>query len=95
MNYSHQFLTKRAEALRKRYPQGTKVILDYMNETGMQKGLAGIVDFVDDIATVHITWENGRTLGCAYGEDKFHAAPINEADCVADIEQEHDAGFEL
>jgi hypothetical protein len=94
MNYSYQFLRARADSLRKRYPQGTKVILDYMNEAGMPKGLEGIVDFVDDMATVHITWENGRTLGCAYGEDKFHAAPVCETDYPADVEREAEDGLE-
>ena len=32
-------------------------------------GTRGTVNVVDDIATVHCTFDNGRTLGIAYGEE--------------------------
>lgn len=34
-------------------------------------GTEGTVDFVDDMGTVHMKWENGRTLGIIPNEDEF------------------------
>ena len=31
----------------------------------------GTVDFVDDIGTIHINWENGSSLGLIEGKDEF------------------------
>ena len=31
----------------------------------------GVVKYVDDIGTIHCTFENGRNLGLIYGEDNF------------------------
>ena len=31
----------------------------------------GEVDFVDDIGTIHMRWDNGRALGIVPGEDSF------------------------
>ena len=38
-------------------------------------GTEGEVDFVDDIGTIHMKWDNGRTLGIAPGEDSFTVLP--------------------
>lgn len=32
-------------------------------ETGMPVGLKGVVKHVDDVGTIHVNWQNGRTLG--------------------------------
>jgi hypothetical protein len=37
----------------------------------MPAGLKGTVDHVDDAATVHIAWDNGSSLGAAYGVDRI------------------------
>ena len=49
-------------AIRKRYPAGSRIELDYMNEQGMPPGLKGIVKSVDDAGQLHMIWENGRSL---------------------------------
>lgn len=36
-----------------------------------QNGTVGVVDFVDDIGTIHIKWENGSSLGLIKGVDEF------------------------
>lgn len=41
---------------------------DYRN---MPKGLKGRVTNVDDAGTIHISWENGSSLGVVYGVDKI------------------------
>ena len=61
------------ESLRARYPRGTRVELLEMNDPyrEMPAGLRGTVVDVDDIGTVHIAWDNGSSLGAAYGVDRI------------------------
>ena len=42
------------ERLKKEYPKGTRVEL---------------ITGVDDIGTIHVSWDCGSSLGVAYGED--------------------------
>lgn len=37
----------------------------------IERGTRGTVRFVDDLATVHCDFDNGRSLGLAYGEDRY------------------------
>ena len=62
-------------AIRKRYPAGSQIELDYMNEQGMPPGLKGIVKSVDDAGQLHMVWENGRFLALVPGADRFHRLP--------------------
>ena len=56
-------LCQKAKYIREDYPKGTKVILEHMEgENDMPSGLAGTVQFVDDIGQIHVKWENGRSL---------------------------------
>ena len=59
------------DMVKKQYPAGTRVELVSMEDPyrNMQPGLKGTVIAVDDIATVHIQWDNGSSLGVVYGED--------------------------
>ena len=41
-------------------------------------GTRGTVNVVDDIATVHCTFDNGRSFGICYGEDSFRALTAEE-----------------
>lgn len=72
---------EQVEALRTRYPAGTKVVLDYMKgEARMTPGLKGKVEFVDDIGQIHVSWENGSSLALNTDVDMFHkeVAPKQE-----------------
>ena len=61
------------EALRTRYPAGTRVVLDHMEgESHMGPGLKGEVEFVDDIGQIHVSWENGSSLALNTEVDEFH-----------------------
>ena len=53
------------ERLRQRYPEGTRICLDQMNDDPfpVESGTFGKVDHVDDIGTLHCIFDNGRTLG--------------------------------
>ena len=59
------------ERLRAMYPKGTRVELISMDDPyrEMPSGLKGTVKAVDDMATIHIAWDNGSSLGAVYGVD--------------------------
>ncbi len=61
--------------IRKRYPVGSRIELDYMNEQGMPPGLKGIVKSVDDAGQLHMIWENGRSLALVPGPAQFRRLP--------------------
>jgi hypothetical protein len=62
---------KIVEQLRKEYPVGAKVELLRMDDFQAPPiGTTGIVQFVDDMGTIHVNWSTGSSLGVAYGEDK-------------------------
>lgn len=65
------------ERLRIQYPVGQRVELVSMNDpyTRLQTGDQGTVQCVDDIGTVHIAWDNGSSLGAAYGADEIRKLP--------------------
>lgn len=61
---------KSLEKLRKKYPVGTVVELVKMDDIQAPSvGTKGVVEFIDDIGTIHVKWENGSSLGVVYGED--------------------------
>jgi len=66
-------LSKEAlEALKRRYPAGCRVELVHMNDpynTRLQPGCQGTVRCIDDIGTIHVSWDCGSSLGVVYSED--------------------------
>ena len=62
------------ERLRQRYPEGTRICLDQMNDDPfpVESGTVGKGDHVDDIGTLHCIFDNGRTLGVIPDVDDFH-----------------------
>lgn len=65
---------RRAAAMNKeRYPHGTRIELIHMGDdpNPIPDGTRGTVSAVDDIGTVFCHFDNGRSLGLAYGEDSF------------------------
>ena len=61
----------RLEYLRSQYAPGTRVELMEMNDRqAPPPGTKGTVVCVDDIGTIHVHWDNGSSLGVAYGEDR-------------------------
>lgn len=60
------------QALRERFPKGTRVELVKMDDPYNRKltpGCRGTVISVDSIGTIHVAWDCGSSLGIAYGED--------------------------
>ena len=66
---------KQVEQLRKRYPKGTRLCLDFMDEAGMPPGLQGTVAFIDDAGQIHMNWDCGRSLALIPGVDSFSRLP--------------------
>jgi hypothetical protein len=59
------------EKLKRWYPKGTRVELVYMDDPQAPPiGTTGTVTCVDDIGTIHVSWDTGGSLGIAYGVDK-------------------------
>ena len=53
--------------------RGRRIELISTNDpyTNLRKGDRGTIDFVDDMGTLHVTWDNGSTLGLVPGEDHY------------------------
>lgn len=57
-------------ALRERFPAGARVrLISMQDEYAPPEGTLGTVVAVDDAGTIHVKWDNGSTLGVAYGKD--------------------------
>lgn len=59
------------EQIRNEYPEGTRVKLVSMSDPypSVFPGECGTVNFVDDIGTIFVRWDNGSGLGVVYGVD--------------------------
>ena len=68
---------KMVNFIKERYPSGTRIRLNSMEDpyAPIAPGTEGVVDFVDDIGTIHMKWNNGRPLGIVPGEDSFSVLP--------------------
>lgn len=65
---------ERIKKLKECYPTGTRVRLDRMGDDPdpVPNGTKGTVVTVDDIGTVHVNFDNGRSLGICPEVDSFH-----------------------
>ena len=68
---------KMVNFIKEQYPPGTRIRLNSMEDpyVPIAPGTEGVVDFVDDIGTIHMKWNNGRSLGIVPGEDSFSVLP--------------------
>ena len=66
-------LTRREIAeLRLNYPPGTRIMLEHMEDNwAVPRGTRGSVTQVDDAGTIHMKWDNGRSLGIVPQVDQF------------------------
>lgn len=59
-------------SLRERYKNGTRIRLIHMSDTqAPPDGTLGTVTGVDDIGTIHMSWDNGSSLGLVPEDDEF------------------------
>lgn len=65
---------KKVELLRQRYPKGTRICLDSMENDAfpIPPGSKGTVDFIDDAGNLIMKWDSGGSLSLIPGEDRFH-----------------------
>ena len=61
------------ERMKKNYPPGTRIMLLKMGDDPrpVEDNTRGTVIAVDDIGTLHCSFDNGRSLGVVPGEDSF------------------------
>lgn len=73
MHLSEERRKSVVEMLRNEYPMGTEVESVLLDDPyrKIPAGTKGIVRHIDDIGTIHINWENGSSLGAAFGVDKI------------------------
>lgn len=88
-------LEREAKIYKERYLKGTRIELLSMNDSqAVPPGTRGTVDHVDDLGTIHMNWDNGRTLGIRPQEDSFRKlteqelAEENNAICVEETTDE-------
>jgi hypothetical protein len=64
---------RQLQALRERYPAGTRIRLNHMDDpyAPVPEGTVGEVQYVDDAGNIHMVWKNGRTLSLIEGVDDF------------------------
>lgn len=64
---------RQLQALRERYPAGTRIRLNHMDDpyAPIPDGTVGEVQYIDDAGNIHMVWENGRTLSLIEGVDDF------------------------
>ena len=59
------------ERIRAAFPAGSRVKLVHMEDIqAPPPGTLGRVLAVDDMGTIHVSWDNGSSLGVVYGEDR-------------------------
>lgn len=62
-----------ADKMRERFPAGTRVEMDYMDDPdAILPGTKGTVDHIDDVGQIHVNWDNGRYIAIIPEEDSFH-----------------------
>ena len=71
----------KVEILRQRYPEGTRICLDSMENDPfpIPSGSRGTVQFVDDAGQLIMKWDNGSSLSLIPGEDRFHVIQPEES----------------
>ena len=58
--------------IKEMYPKGTRIKLICMVDIqSIPSGTKGTVEFVDDMGTIHMKWDNGRALGLISEVDEF------------------------
>ncbi len=77
------------ESIKAKYPKGTRISLVRMDDpySKLKPGDRGTVDSVDDIGTIHVSWDCGSGLGIAYGEDECRKLTQAELDEEAKLQE--------
>jgi hypothetical protein len=78
----YERLRRQAIVLRDMYPPGTRVECLYMSDpfAPVPSGTKGTVFHVDDMAQIHVNWDNGSSLALNRGEDSFRKLSVKEVE---------------
>ena len=70
---AREYSKEEIELIKQKYVPGTKIELIKMYHyiKPIPPMTRGMVDFVDDLGTIHVIWENGSNLGLVVGTDIF------------------------
>ena len=70
---------EQVERLQKRYPPGTRVRLQYMDDPqAPPPGTMGTVQYIDDLGQIGVNWDTGSSLSLIPGKDSFSKIPAPE-----------------
>lgn len=85
---------REVQRLKELYPEGTRLELIGMDDpfSPVDPGTRGTVRYVDDMGTIHMNWDNGRTLGIIPGEDSFRK--LTDEELLEEKEQDLESEFE-
>ena len=89
----YERLHRLVERHRETYPPETRLELIDMNDpyAPVPSGTRGTVDFIDDMAQIHMKWDNGRTLALNSDEDSFRRLTQEE---LAEEQETQDDGMD-
>ena len=85
-------LHRQAEKYKKEYPSGTRIMLLKMSDDPrpVEDNTKGTVIAVDDLGTLHCSFDNGRSLGVVPGEDSFRR--LTDEELAEEQSQKMDEG---
>ena len=91
--YDH--LYRQAQRYREMYPEGTRILLLHMGDDPrpVEDNMRGKVKYVDDMCTLHCSFDNGRQLGIIPGEDSFRKLTEEELAEEQDEYMDEDDGL--
>ena len=86
---------KEIEYYRSRFPAGTRICCDCMNDDPrpIPPGTMGTVVGVDDMCSILVKWDNGSRLSLVPGTDCFHI--IQPEENIDDSEELQSSGMEM
>lgn len=89
----YERLRRLTERHKQAYPPGTRLELIDMNDpyAPIPPGSRGTVKFIDDMAQIHMKWDNGRSLPLNSDEDSFRKLTQEE---LAEEQETQDDGID-
>lgn len=70
--YRHELNLNHKALVEREYPHGTRVRCIHMQDSNpVPANTCGTVVHIDDIAQIHVAWDNGSTLALIPGVDRF------------------------